>query len=186
MTCVVGAALKGSVWIGADSAGVGGYELTVRRDRKAFVLGEYAFGFTLSFRHIQLVRHSWHPPVPPADPDLLEKHMATTVVDSLRRVLKRGGALRREHEVETGTSCLIGVRGRLFHVQPDWQVAENEVPYAACGCGESYAIGAMAAMWSSKSNRSVESAVRRALKISEQFCAGVRGPFHVVHAGGDE
>jgi ATP-dependent protease HslVU (ClpYQ) peptidase subunit len=46
MTCIAGVAHEGKVWIGGDSAGVGGYDLTVRADAKVFTNGEFLFGFT--------------------------------------------------------------------------------------------------------------------------------------------
>ena len=41
MTCIVGLVEKGNVYIGGDSAGVGGYSLTVRADRKVFRNGDF-------------------------------------------------------------------------------------------------------------------------------------------------
>lgn len=45
MTCIVGLAVNGKTYIGGDSAGVGGYDLTIRRDAKVFTNGEFAMGF---------------------------------------------------------------------------------------------------------------------------------------------
>lgn len=44
MTCIVGVAEGGKVWIGGDSAGVdsGNYSLTVRADRKVFRNGHFS------------------------------------------------------------------------------------------------------------------------------------------------
>lgn len=36
MTAIVGLAADGTVYLGGDSAGVGGYALTLRADRKVF------------------------------------------------------------------------------------------------------------------------------------------------------
>lgn len=36
MTCIVGVVEGHTVWMGGDSAGVGGYALTVRADQKVF------------------------------------------------------------------------------------------------------------------------------------------------------
>ena len=44
MTCIVGLRHEGKAWIGGDSAGVGGLELTVRRDPKVFKNGPMLFG----------------------------------------------------------------------------------------------------------------------------------------------
>lgn len=50
MTCIVGLEHNGRVYIGADSAGVSGWDLTVRADKKVFRNGSFLFGFTDSFR----------------------------------------------------------------------------------------------------------------------------------------
>jgi hypothetical protein len=50
MTCIVGLVDGGRVWLGGDSAGVSGWDLTVRADRKVFRNGPYVMGFTTSFR----------------------------------------------------------------------------------------------------------------------------------------
>ena len=41
MTCIVGLVHEGVVYIGGDSAGVGGMSLTVRADEKVFRNGEF-------------------------------------------------------------------------------------------------------------------------------------------------
>jgi hypothetical protein len=57
VTCIVGFTDGNEVSIGGDSAGVGGWDLTVRADEKVFVLGEFVFGCTTSFRMGQLLRY---------------------------------------------------------------------------------------------------------------------------------
>lgn len=51
MTCIVGYAVDGNVYMGGDSAGVGeGYSLQIRAEEKVFLKGSMIFGFTTSFR----------------------------------------------------------------------------------------------------------------------------------------
>ena len=50
MTCIVGVAHKGAVYIGGDSAAVAGWALTCRADHKVFKNGDFVMGFTTSFR----------------------------------------------------------------------------------------------------------------------------------------
>ncbi len=54
MTCIAAVAHEGNVWMGADSAGVSGLALAVRRDPKIYRVGDFLFGFTSSFRMGQL------------------------------------------------------------------------------------------------------------------------------------
>lgn len=51
MTCIVGYVTPArEVVMGADSAGVAGYDLRIRRDVKVFHAGPFLIGYTSSFR----------------------------------------------------------------------------------------------------------------------------------------
>ncbi|MFD4258203.1 hypothetical protein ACFWR9_11370 [Streptomyces sp. NPDC058534] len=180
MTAIVGLVHEGTVFIGGDSAGVSGYSLTVRADQKVFTTGPYVMGFTTSFRMGQLLRYAFAPPAP--DGEQLEKFMATTFIDAVRETLKAGGWLRKDSEQEEGGTFLVGVAGRLFIVRDDFQVGEAADGYAAVGCGEEIAVGALYAT----AKLDMDPAVRVvcALSAAERFSAGVRRPFTLVSASG--
>lgn len=175
MTCIVGIAHEGKVHIGGDSAGVGGYDLTVRQDRKVFRNGDFVMGFTSSFRMGQLLAYSLTPPRRHPDDDVY-KYMVTHFVDAVRGCLKAGGYAETHHGAETGGTFLVGYAGRLFAIQGDYQVSESSHGFDACGCGESYALGSLYAT----SGQLPFQRLELALKTAEQFSAGVRGPFHYV------
>src|SRR4051812_42965869 len=111
MTAIVGLVHDGTVHIGGDSAGGGGYSLTIRADAKVFTNGPYVMGFTSSFRMGQLLHHALKPPEPDGD---LEAFMTTTFIDAVRECLKTGGWAAKENEREEGGVFLVGVHGRLF------------------------------------------------------------------------
>ncbi|OFW63650.1 MAG: hypothetical protein A2Y74_04410, partial [Actinobacteria bacterium RBG_13_63_9] len=117
MTCVVGLVDKGSVCIGADSAGVQGWALTVRADEKVFRRGPFLMGFTTSFRMGQLLRYRLDVP-DQAGPDVPE-FMATVFIDAVRECLKAGGWATVKDGNETGGGFLVGYRGRLFTIGND-------------------------------------------------------------------
>ena len=79
MTCIVGLVMPDGIYVGGDSAGVGGYSLTVRADEKVFINSGFIFGFTSSFRMGQILRFGFAPPKLHADIDLYE-YMVTTFV----------------------------------------------------------------------------------------------------------
>lgn len=172
MTAVVGLVQSGRVYLGGDSAGVSGLSLVVRADAKVFRKKEYIFGFTTSFRMGQLIRYSMRLPKPKGD---LDAFMATVFIDALRRCLKAGGWASKENEREEGGTFLVGVRGRLYAIYDDYQVARAADGFAAVGCGDDIALGALFATAGTglKPRRRVISALRAA----ERFSAGVRGPF---------
>lgn len=62
MTCIVGLVHGDTVYMGADSAGVSGLDLRLRKDSKVFLRGEFVMGFTTSFRMGQLLQHKFVPP----------------------------------------------------------------------------------------------------------------------------
>lgn len=176
MTCIVGLIHGSRVFIGGDSAGVGGYDLTVRADKKVFRNGDFVMGFTSSFRMGNLLQHTLTPPRRHPDDDI-HKYMVSDFVDAVRECLKKGGYASKEKETESGGTFLVGYSGRLFTIHDDYQVGEGLDNYAACGCGEAYALGSLHASKGDPRTR-----VTMALAAAERFSAGVRGPFHVVSA----
>jgi hypothetical protein len=175
MTCIVGVAHQGVVYLGGDSAGIAGRNLDIRADPKVFRVGEFVMGFTDSFRMGQLLQHAFVPP-PLVEGQELHRYMVTAFVDALRTMFKDKGFARDDNGTESAGTFLVGVRGRLFAVCSDYQVGENAFGFDAVGCGEAPAKGALFAT----SRLSPYARLTRALKAAEQFNTGVRGPFRFV------
>ncbi len=174
MTCIVGLVDEDKkVYIGGDSAGVGGLSLMIRKDRKVFSNGEFVIGGASSFRMIQLLHHAFTPPVIADDTDL-ETYMATSFVDAIRECFKSGGYARKDNEQESGGQFLVGVRGRLFCLYSDYQVAEALCGYDAIGSGYDVALGVLYATPDVQPRKRIEFALRGA----EEHNAGVRAPFY--------
>lgn len=181
MTVIAGVVDGGTVLIGGDSAGIAGYSVTARRDSKVFTNGRYLMGFAGSFRMGQLLRWSLTAP-PPGDPADLERFMTTTWIDAVRDCLRAGGyAGHMSDGSEVGGTFLVGVHGRLFEVDCDYQVGEPLDGYAAVGCGADIALGALHA--TSRSAMSADERVMAALRAAERHSAGVCGPFTVLREG---
>lgn len=176
MTCIVGLAEEGKVYIGGDSAGVAGYDLTIRADSKVFTNGEFLMGFTSSFRMGQLLRYSFSPP-PFIEKEDLDKYMVTRFVDALRTCLQAGGyEINKSGRVEGGT-FLVGVRGRLYVIEGDYQVGIPADNFAAVGCGDQIAHGALYA----SQGQDPEKRLEIALRAAEHFSGGVRAPFKIIN-----
>lgn len=174
MTCIVGIAHKGKVYIGGDSAGVDGrYGLVVRADRKVFRSGDFVMGFTTSFRMGQLLAFNFNPPKPRVGVDIMA-YMVTDFIDAARARMKEGGFKKVDKEVEEGGTFLVGYSGRLFHIADDFQVGESTHGFDACGCGDQLALGSLRStrQWPDPTKR-----LREALETAQAFSAGVRGPF---------
>lgn len=178
MTCIAGIAHNGMVYLGGDSAGCSGWDLTVRADPKVFVNGPYVIGYTGSFRMGQLLRYSFAPPAPEAGD--LHRFMCTTFVDAVRKCLKDGGWATRDKEQEEGGIFLAGTAGHLFSVESDYQVAEALDGFFAIGCGNQAARGALFATASGV--LTAQERLEVALRAAERLSAGVRGPFAFASA----
>ena len=169
MTCIVGKVEGGRVALGADSLGASNYDYCIRKDKKLFRVGEFIIGCTSSYRMIQLIQYKFNPTAIPDGMDLHE-YMVVHFVEDLRSLLKQGGYTKIDSNVETGGEFLVGIRDRLFAVHANFQVAERVDGMDACGCGESYALGAMKA----------GAGLEKALQVAEECSCGVKGPFHFL------
>jgi ATP-dependent protease HslVU (ClpYQ) peptidase subunit len=180
MTCIVGITDGTTVTMGADSAGSSGNYTLQRKDPKVFIKGQYLIGFTSSFRMGQLLMYKFKPALLPlyCDGDELHAHMCTTFVDEIRKLFKDNGFTTIKDSVETGGCFLVGVNGRLFEIDDDFQVGESIRNYSAVGSGTFYALGALFA--SNRRDIEPEQRVIQALAAAEAFSPTVSGPFKVL------
>ncbi|MGK5543545.1 hypothetical protein ACSNOH_02205 [Streptomyces sp. URMC 127] len=169
---IVGLVEDDRVHIGGDSAGISGCRLTVRKDPKVFRNGPYALGFCGSFRMGQLLHHAFKTPKPKGD---LDAFMTTRFVNKLRTCLKEAGWARKESEQEKAGTFLVGIHGRLFIVYPDYQVAEPADGYAAVGCGNEFALGALHA--TATANLQARERLTTALTAASHHSTDVCEPF---------
>lgn len=172
MTCIVGLITSYKVIIGGDSAGVDeSYNLTIRKDPKVFRVGDMLMGITSSFRMGNLLRFNLTLPEHPDGMDAFE-YMVRHFIPAVRECLKEGGYTTVKENNEEGGSWLVAYRGRLFHIESDFQVGESTCPFDACGCGAPYALGYLHNThdfgWAS---------VQGALDCASTFSAGVKGPY---------
>ena len=175
MTCIIGLADAGKVYIAGDSAAVADWDMQICKNPKVFVNGEFVFGYTDSFRMGQLLQYSLVPPRRHPDTDVL-RYMVTDFIDAVRACFRDAGFAQRDCEVESGGNFLVGYQGRLFEVQRNYQILENVEGVAAIGCGYQVALGALLAL---RSRYPGERALL-ALDIVEKCNAGVCGPFHIL------
>jgi hypothetical protein len=178
VTAVVGLVHDGDVYMGADSAGSSTSYIALRSDPKVFITGSYLIGYTTSFRMGQLLKYSFEAPKPPDTSDDLMRFMATEFIDAIRSCFKSGGWSEIEKNRETGGSFLVGVSGRLFEVEGDYQLSEETQGYAACGSGALVALGSMHT--TAYTSFGPYKRIELALKAAEYFTPGVRGPYNIL------
>ncbi len=141
MTCIIGFVKNKKVYIGGDSAGVGGLDVTIRKDSKVFKVGKFIIGYTSSFRMGQLLRFKLKVPEQKCKNDY--EYMCTTFIDTVRKCLKDGGYTTIEDKKEEIGTFLVGYKNKLYQIEDDLQVAESYENYESIGRGRYYAKGAL-------------------------------------------
>lgn len=182
MTCIVGLVDHGTVWLGADSAGVASDHYVVRQDRKVFRNKQMIFGFTTSFRMGQLIQNSLVIPEHSINVDDF-KYLTTTFMDALVSCLESKKFAQVHDNVVEGGTFLLGYRGVLYSIDADFQVGIPTLPYESCGCGWAYAKGAMSILIGQHLTPRVK--VTRALEAAAMFNSAVRPPWHGISLSGD-
>lgn len=175
MTCIVGFIDKEGVYIGGDSAAVSQEDLTynIRSDEKVFTKGEFIFGYSTSFRMGQLLRYKLKIPAHPKGMDVTQ-YMVTLFIDAVKRCFEDNSY--HEMMTEEGGCFMIGYKGKLYVILSDYQVAQPKENFAALGCGENFAIGAMYASTEKEPQKKIEIALNAAVA----FSMGVKPPFNYV------
>ena len=181
MTCIVGVRTKDGVVMGGDSAAVSGLSRSCRKDPKVFRRGDFIMGFTVSFRYGQILQYEFDPPELPTNcksGKALHKFMVTQFIPELRETLRQHGWLKIQDGIEENGYLIVGIRNFLFEVDTDFQVGWPAESFAACGCGEDYALGALAIL--DNVEIEAEEKVKLALAAAARFSAGVMPPYKII------
>lgn len=133
------------VYIGGDSAAVdeGSLSYNIRSDEKVFTKGEFIFGYSTSFRMGQLLRYKLRIPTHPKGMDN-SQYMITLFIDAVKKCFEDNDYI--DMMTDSGGNFMVGYKGNLFVILSDYQVAESKENFAALGCGDSFALGAMFAL----------------------------------------
>ena len=173
MTCIVGLEHKGKVWIGGDSLGVSGLDISHRSDEKVFKNGEFVMGFTSSFRMGQILRYCLEPPEYEGG-DLME-YMVKQFIPELRITFKEEG-YSWEERGDNGGNFLVGFKGKLFNIEPDFQVGIPSDGFDSIGCGTYYALGSL---YNNKTKQPRQRVIQ-ALDTASYFSGGVGGEYTIL------
>lgn len=182
MTCIVGLIQNGVVIIGGDSAGKTPSAVIVMDSPKVFAREGYIFGYTSSFRMGDILEMRIAAPTEREPTVSLRRHLITTWIDDeLRRVFKMLGYSKKDNNVETGGSFLVGHLGELCEINPNFQVGSPGKGYCAVGSGSPFALGALYAM--SKDTRlSGKTRIIRSLEAAAHHSPSVRRPFTILQS----
>lgn len=166
---------KKEIYLGADSAGVEGLSLRIRKDTKIFEIGEFLIGYCGSFRMGQLLRFNFHPPKQKKEQTDFE-YMCTDFIDVVKEKFKKGGYGKTKDGEDTGGRFIVIYKRQIYLIDDDFQVGQEYNNFDSYGCGSAYALGSL---YSTKNLPSKERMIK-ALKCAEHFSAGVRRPFRII------
>jgi ATP-dependent protease HslVU (ClpYQ) peptidase subunit len=178
MTCIVGIETDKAAYIGGDSAGVAGMDITIRADTKVFRVGEMIIGYTSSFRMGQLLRYKLALPPQKVDQDDFA-YLCTDFVDAVIDTLEKNGYSKVKDNEKEGGSFIVAFNHKIYKIESDFQVGRAVNGYASVGCGAPFAMGAISALRTITTNP--EDLMQRALHAAEENSAGVVGPFVLMN-----
>jgi ATP-dependent protease HslVU (ClpYQ) peptidase subunit len=171
MTCIVGIAHNGEVFLASDRGLSDDDIITSMSAPKIRQNDKYLIGYADSPGTGQLL-HWITLPTPPRNN--VEKFMRTTFVNAVRKQLNDSGV-----DLKDGAhaSFLIGVSGQLFFVDTtDWQVTECD--YMSIGSGASIAMGSL---YTTQTWKSAEKRAFTAVSAAIELSPSCMGPVDVLN-----
>jgi ATP-dependent protease HslVU (ClpYQ) peptidase subunit len=172
MTCIVGIAHEGSVYIGGDRAASDGSSIVSLATPKVYIRDEWIFGYAGSMGVGQIMQIIDIPILKEDDDPFLVLRM--DMVDAFKSMLEQNGITMNE---DNDTDILIGCRGRLFEFSPsDWSVAE--VKETAIGSGGNFALGSL---YTSNTNEDPIYRIGMALGSAIAYSPTCQGPMDIIY-----
>jgi hypothetical protein len=182
MTAIAAIEKDGIVYMAGDSAASCAYFLENIVSPKIFVRGEYIVGYTTSFRMGQLIEHTLKFPKPKKNKKISDMHfLVKKFIPALKACLRDHGFETSDSGEDRAGTFLLGFRGKLYRIQPDYSVIRSASLYNACGCGADLVLGSL---FSTKdTNMAPRQRLTMALKAAEKFSTEVASPFHFLTLG---
>ncbi len=175
MTCIVGVAHNGKVYMGGDSSASDEHNsfVSTRKEPKVFIKGDYLIGYAGSFRFGKVLEHTFIPPK--LNDDNLDRFLNTIFIDSLRQYCDESKV--DPSSEQDSAEMLLGVNGRLFEFCNDWHFGEDSNNFNSIGSGSQFAMGSI---FSTRRIKSPHARIKTALEASERFSPSVSGPFTIL------
>lgn len=191
MSCVVAIAEGNTVYMGADSAGtvMATLDQVSCKTPKIYKEGEFLIGVVGSFRGLQLIKNN-------LDFEELENNIkglsvsvtpaqiVSSLVEDMRSLFIDFGHTKYEDGQENGDNYLIGYKGSIFLLQPEYDIMEPRYPYYALGNGDLAAFGALYA--TRETDLSPFDRIAVGLEAAQMHNGAVREPWVFDSVGGDD
>ena len=168
-----------------------GYDSRVTEENRIFVLpkdagkvirnGQYILGAAGDMRAVNLLAHTFKPPVPAATDHgvKLDKFISAKFIPALKQCFDDA---QYGEKGEQDSSVLVVVHGRIYEVGNGYDWCLDEAGIYAMGSGSDYALGAMHAYAEGKKRTlsHAKASVRNAVAIASRLDPGTGEPIHVI------
>lgn len=171
VTCIVGIARDGVVYMGGDRGASDDNVILSMSRPKVVQINNYLIGYAGSQGIGQLAHMIDLPPVGKN----IEKTLRTTFVKSLKAAIEEYG--NASNVDDNATDWLVGIEGRLFEISSvDWQVCEFSE--SAIGSGGPIALGSL---HTSQTWKDQEKRIRYSLQAAVDISTTCSGPIDILH-----
>jgi len=184
MSCIIGYADNEKVYMCYDSIEIcdADHSYKVTTTDKCFIKKNILFGCVGSIRAITLFKYK-------LNFDLQKKgmsdheYLSTIVIDRIRDLFVDYGCMIKnddgEEKVLANSQMLIGYKGKLYEMYPDFYVGEIANPsYEAIGFNGSYALGSLYALESS--NMTPEEKLLFSMSAVRKFAVTICEPYKII------
>ena len=176
MTCIIGLIDNDTIFMGGDRCEVNGWSQRTMAHPKVFKLNnDFMLGISGKARAVSLLMFGFKPPRQ-KEKQGDHEFISTDFVEAIRKRLKDGGVIEvKDNKEKTNTVILIAYKGKLYKMDNCFYIQLIESNYEATGVSEDCAMGSLY----SSTEKDPSKKILLALKASEYFHMGVRGPFDI-------
>lgn len=176
MTAIVAIRNGKGVMMASDSCAGRYYQAQSVVAPKVKMVGEFLIGYAGSFRVGQIM-HSAFSATKFNEKNDLEWHLVNVFVPEFMESLEKNGAVSKSDEVWSMEAEVLVAHGRrIFGIYGDFGVLEYDDEFAAVGCGEDWARGALFALRDQKIP--AKQKLTLALEAATKYSGYVKPPFH--------
>lgn len=179
MTTVVAIAQDGVITMGADSRVTTGWTGSQTVLPKVFLIrNEILIGYSGAVRLGNILAAELDPPERSAS-DSDAEYVISSLTTAIQQTLADNGYLKVENEQHSmgESGLLIGYRGLLYQMGPDFGVFAPVNSYAALGSGDQFALGVLHA---TRNRRDTHRRIIAALEASSHFDLWTAPPWRVL------
>lgn len=151
--------------------------------------GRYLLGAAGDVRAINILHHSFNPPIPPfrGGGEHLDEFITTKFIPHLQVCFENTGyampdlAEDKTHMAEHSSTILVAINGVIYIIDGDYSWTSDRTGIYAIGTGSSYALGAIFALSGGKTMtlQKARTIANKSLSITSKFDPYTGSPFQI-------